>query len=177
MTIMAAGNSRRWIEAFKVCLSSVSFRCGNSTVGKPVDETDVCCFIRSQCYQDVSRTYLCNPKTVVYGAQFNDGKIKCIDACESCTRDTCQCDKRAAECFKRHTLTYNATYNRIDNKQYCRSSSTKRFDWQHTCGCIVFAHIELFDKLSTTLGGIEKLHSNVKHKHSDSRIVQSGCLD
>lgn len=124
MKIMAAGNYREWKRSIKISLSCARFRCGNNTIGEPVDETDLCCLIRSQCYQDVNRTYpSCNPKTALYNAQFTNGKIKCIDAYDSCTRDTCQCDKRAAECFQRHTLTYDATFNRVGNKDYCRSPS------------------------------------------------------
>ncbi|CAF1020669.1 unnamed protein product [Didymodactylos carnosus] len=102
--------------------------CGeNKASVKYVDKTDLCCLIHYECYNEVNRTYLCDAKLTTYSAKFNSGTVTCIDDYETCAYDTCMCDKRAAECFKRHLLTYNNNFKHM-SEEYCQTTDGMHFD-------------------------------------------------
>jgi hypothetical protein len=97
--------------------------CGSnaSTIGNAsnntMDETDLCCKIQAECYENVQTTnQSCTPDGK-YHSMYYDDQIKCVDNDGTSNHDLCMCDKQAAECFKRALSTFNS-----DNKN--KSSST-----------------------------------------------------
>nr|AFH66959.1 phospholipase A2 type IIE [Dispholidus typus] len=75
--------------------------CGWGGSGQPVDDTDWCCHVHDCCYEAVSLRK-CHPKLVTYFYSSGKNTITCLGGNE-CQRQTCECDKAAALCFRRST--------------------------------------------------------------------------
>mmetsp|Transcript_45125 Transcript_45125/g.71694 ORF Transcript_45125/g.71694 Transcript_45125/m.71694 type:complete len:139 (+) Transcript_45125:128-544(+) len=70
--------------------------CGWGGGGYPVDDTDRCCKEHDECYGQVGK--LCWPKVVLY---FRYQCTGCSGLNNSCQSHVCECDRKAALCFKR----------------------------------------------------------------------------
>ncbi|CAF0902790.1 unnamed protein product [Adineta ricciae] len=91
--------------------------CGSGTFGsQTLDATDECCRIHDECYDRIAGGFFgCWPKLVTYAWQgLSNQGIACSDKSGSCDRNTCECDKAAADCFARHRTTYNGELGRIN---------------------------------------------------------------
>ncbi|NWQ97342.1 PA2GE phospholipase, partial [Burhinus bistriatus] len=87
--------------------------CGLGGSKQPVDATDWCCHAHDCCYRRLSSSG-CNPKRVTYKMSFQGSQIICGSG-NFCQRQTCECDKRAAECFQRTARTYHWRYKNYPN--------------------------------------------------------------
>ncbi|KFQ21525.1 Phospholipase A2, membrane associated, partial [Merops nubicus] len=72
-----------------------------------------CCHAHDCCYEKVSSSH-CNPKLVTYKYYIWRGHITC-KAGNWCQRQSCECDKAAAECFQRTARSYRFTYMNYPN--------------------------------------------------------------
>uniref|UniRef100_A0A646QEL5 Phospholipase A2 1b n=1 Tax=Thelotornis mossambicanus TaxID=1328036 RepID=A0A646QEL5_9SAUR len=70
--------------------------------GQPLDDTDRCCHVHDCCYEAVS-VGNCDPKKESYLYSIRKDNITCR-AGNECQRQTCECDKAAALCFRRSTF-------------------------------------------------------------------------
>nr|1BJJ_A Chain A, AGKISTRODOTOXIN [Gloydius halys]1BJJ_B Chain B, AGKISTRODOTOXIN [Gloydius halys]1BJJ_C Chain C, AGKISTRODOTOXIN [Gloydius halys]1BJJ_D Chain D, AGKISTRODOTOXIN [Gloydius halys]1BJJ_E Chain E, AGKISTRODOTOXIN [Gloydius halys]1BJJ_F Chain F, AGKISTRODOTOXIN [Gloydius halys] len=80
--------------------------CGWGGQGKPKDGTDRCCFVHDCCY---GRLVNCNTKSDIYSYSLKEGYITCGKG-TNCEEQICECDRVAAECFRRNLDTYNNGY-------------------------------------------------------------------
>jgi secretory phospholipase A2 len=93
--------------------------CGLGGSGKPIDFIDTCCQEHDECYAKLE-TINCSSLLVNYKfTQTN--KIVCSDTnLTSCEYKTCECDKKAVECFAKHYSTYTReNLNRCTTKGQC----------------------------------------------------------
>lgn len=93
--------------------------CGLGGSGKPIDSIDTCCQEHDECYAKLE-TINCSSLLVNY--KFTQGdEIVCSDKdLRSCEYKTCQCDKKAVECFAKHFSTYKQeNMNRCTTKGQC----------------------------------------------------------
>ncbi|XP_063799990.1 phospholipase A2-like [Pseudophryne corroboree] len=91
--------------------------CGVGGSGWPVDDIDWCCHIHDCCFENVMWRG-CNPKTVRY--KFNYGDATCADSdLYGCARQTCECDRQAALCFKNNDEKYSMSRNFYAKKIKC----------------------------------------------------------
>nr|AJC52507.1 phospholipase A2 precursor [Protobothrops flavoviridis]AJC52508.1 phospholipase A2 precursor [Protobothrops flavoviridis]AJC52511.1 phospholipase A2 precursor [Protobothrops tokarensis] len=72
--------------------------CGLGGSRQPVDATDWCCQVHDCCYQALSRRH-CKPKMEKYFYSVRKDTVTCGGETE-CRRETCECDKAAALCFR-----------------------------------------------------------------------------
>nr|ANN23930.1 phospholipase A2_1 [Crotalus basiliscus] len=83
--------------------------CGWGGQGRPQDATDRCCFVHDCCYGKVTD---CDPKMVSYTYSVKNGEIICEDD-DPCKKQTCECDRVAAVCFRDNIPSYNKKYRRF----------------------------------------------------------------
>uniref|UniRef100_A0A8C5RR54 Phospholipase A2 group IIE n=1 Tax=Laticauda laticaudata TaxID=8630 RepID=A0A8C5RR54_LATLA len=72
--------------------------CGLGGKGWPRDATDRCCQAHDCCYQALSLRH-CKPKVEKYFYSAGKDTVTCGET--ECRRQTCECDKAAALCFRR----------------------------------------------------------------------------
>uniref|UniRef100_A0A646QBW9 Phospholipase A2 1b n=1 Tax=Thelotornis mossambicanus TaxID=1328036 RepID=A0A646QBW9_9SAUR len=87
--------------------------CGWGGSGQPVDDTDRCCHVHDCCYEAVS-VGNCSPKLATYLYSVGKDTITCGGG-TGCPRQTCECDKAAALCFRRSTFLFR--YNGYPNSR------------------------------------------------------------
>ncbi|NXY74098.1 PA2GE phospholipase, partial [Glareola pratincola] len=87
--------------------------CGLGGSKQPVDATDRCCHAHDCCYKRIS-SLSCSPKLVKYNYSIQGNRITCGPG-TLCQTQSCNCDKRAAECFQRTARTYNNRYKNYAN--------------------------------------------------------------
>ncbi|ERE84019.1 group IIE secretory phospholipase A2 [Cricetulus griseus] len=88
--------------------------CGVGGSNWPVDQTDWCCHAHDCCYGRVEKLG-CEPKLEKYLFSVGRDTIFCAGR-TTCQRQTCECDKRAALCFRHNLGTYNRKYAHYPNK-------------------------------------------------------------
>ncbi|XP_049474867.1 group IIE secretory phospholipase A2-like [Panthera uncia] len=88
--------------------------CGVGGSHWPVDPTDWCCHAHDCCYGRVEKLG-CEPKLERYLFSASRHNIFCAGR-TTCQRQTCECDRRAALCFRHNLDTYNRSYVRYPNK-------------------------------------------------------------
>ncbi|XP_054996017.1 phospholipase A2, membrane associated-like [Sorex araneus] len=88
--------------------------CAVSGKGTPKDATDRCCFAHDCCYRRLKRQG-CGSKFLSYKVIQKNGKITCARQ-GSCRKTLCECDKKAALCFKRNRGSYNKKYQYYNNR-------------------------------------------------------------
>ncbi|CAF1683964.1 unnamed protein product, partial [Adineta ricciae] len=88
---------------------------------KYMDEIDLCCKFRLNCYDLALKSSKCNGILTKYSIQLNTS-IHCIDNNETCAYETCMCDKLAAECFEKKLNKFNNGFINLPKKE-CRYES------------------------------------------------------
>ncbi|XP_017910402.1 PREDICTED: group IIE secretory phospholipase A2 isoform X2 [Capra hircus] len=88
--------------------------CGVGGARWPVDKTDWCCHAHDCCYGRLEKLG-CEPKMERYLFSATRHSIFCAGR-TSCQRRTCECDKKAALCFRRNLGTYDRKYAHYPNK-------------------------------------------------------------
>ncbi|NP_001406150.1 group IIE secretory phospholipase A2 [Rattus norvegicus] len=88
--------------------------CGVGGSNWPVDQTDWCCHAHDCCYGRLEKLG-CDPKLEKYLFSITRDTIFCAGR-TTCQRQTCECDKRAALCFRHNLGTYNRKYAHYPNK-------------------------------------------------------------
>ncbi|XP_076790001.1 group IIE secretory phospholipase A2 isoform X1 [Arvicanthis niloticus] len=91
--------------------------CGLGGSNLPVDQTDWCCHAHDCCYGHLSKLG-CDPKLEKYLFSVTRDNIFCAGR-TACQRRTCECDRRAALCFRHNLGTYNRKY-----AHYCKKLCT-----------------------------------------------------
>ncbi|NXK09406.1 PA2GE phospholipase, partial [Herpetotheres cachinnans] len=102
-------------ETGKSVLSYISYGCycGLGGSKQPLDATDWCCHAHDCCYKQLSSS-CCSPKLVTYKYFTQGSRI----ICRSRTwrkRQSCECDRQAAECFRRTARTCRDFYKNYPN--------------------------------------------------------------
>ncbi|XP_049628476.1 phospholipase A2, membrane associated-like [Suncus etruscus] len=82
--------------------------CGFKSNGPPKDATDWCCFEKHCCYSKLKKKK-CETKRLSYKTDYKWKQFICVDV-DSCKKQLCECDKKAAVCFKNNIRSYNKTY-------------------------------------------------------------------
>ncbi|XP_010612549.1 group IIE secretory phospholipase A2 [Fukomys damarensis] len=88
--------------------------CGLGGAHRPVDQTDWCCHAHDCCYGRVEKLG-CEPKLEKYLFSVSQGSIVCAGR-TTCQRQTCECDKEAALCFRQNLDTFDHKYVNYPNK-------------------------------------------------------------
>ncbi|KAB1268315.1 Group IIE secretory phospholipase A2 [Camelus dromedarius] len=88
--------------------------CGVGGSHWPVDQTDWCCHAHDCCYGCLEKLG-CEPKLEKYLFSVSRHKILCAGR-TTCQRWTCECDKRAALCFRHNLGTFDRKYVNYPNK-------------------------------------------------------------
>ncbi|CAF1374933.1 unnamed protein product [Rotaria sordida] len=91
---------------------------------KYVDEVDLCCKFRFNCYDLAMKSPKCNGILTEYSVQLGKS-IVCIDNNQTCDYATCMCDKQAAECF-------GANLNKINDNFFNLSKKECRYEKENT---------------------------------------------
>ncbi|XP_006883641.1 PREDICTED: group IIE secretory phospholipase A2-like [Elephantulus edwardii] len=93
----------------KTALQYSDYGCYCGSSNWPVDQTDWCCHAHDCCYERLQKLG-CEPKLENYLFSLNGHNIFCAGR-TACERQACDCDKKAALCFRHNLGTYNLTYN------------------------------------------------------------------
>ncbi|XP_074657046.1 acidic phospholipase A2-like [Tubulanus polymorphus] len=91
--------------------------CGKGGSGRVLDQIDRCCKVHDDCYGRISNNE-CKSKSFWdilftsvylnrYAWKMQNGAIICESTNNRCDMVLCQCDKTAAECFKKNLRFYN----------------------------------------------------------------------
>nr|XP_030732204.1 group IIE secretory phospholipase A2-like isoform X4 [Globicephala melas] len=88
--------------------------CGFGGSHGPVDQTDWCCHAHDCCYGSLEKLG-CEPMLETYLFSASRHGIFCAGR-TTCQQQTCECDKRAALCFRDNLGTYDRKYARYPNK-------------------------------------------------------------
>uniref|UniRef100_A0A8D0BR41 Phospholipase A2 n=1 Tax=Salvator merianae TaxID=96440 RepID=A0A8D0BR41_SALMN len=81
--------------------------CGLGTQGFPVDAIDRCCHAHDCCYNK-AEMFGCKPSVHTYQYYAQRDKIKCGE--DRCEKLVCECDQKAAKCFRKHLFSYNLQF-------------------------------------------------------------------
>ncbi|CAO2589689.1 Group IIE secretory phospholipase A2 [Lemmus lemmus] len=108
MILLKTGKRAETSYAFYGC------HCGLGGRGSSKDATDRCCHAHDCCYGRVEKLG-CEPKLEKYLFAIGRDTIFCAGR-TTCQRQTCECDKRAALCFRHNLGTYNRKYAHYPNK-------------------------------------------------------------
>ncbi|XP_055979392.1 phospholipase A2, membrane associated-like isoform X3 [Sorex fumeus] len=96
--------------------------CGYGGKGSPKDATDRCCFAHDCCYRRLMKKG-CGTKGLNYDVTYSGSQIICAKQ-SSCRKQLCECDKKAALCFKNNKKSYNGKYRYYNNKK-CSGKAPK----------------------------------------------------
>ncbi|MFH4976481.1 hypothetical protein AB6A40_003190 [Gnathostoma spinigerum] len=81
--------------------------CGLGGKGEPVDGIDECCRDHDRCYIDITtcgkRLGKLRRYTAYYKWECNDHVPKCKEDNNECAMATCECDRKAVECWANYT--------------------------------------------------------------------------
>jgi len=95
--------------------------CGTGTVGTALDATDQCCKDHDECYARAGE--MSNKTQVTYKYQCPTTVIACGDEDGTFERFVCECDRKAASCFKNSRQSFDpATFNVTDRAECCSVS-------------------------------------------------------
>lgn len=96
--------------------------CGYGGKGSPKDATDRCCFAHDCCYRRLIKKK-CKIYTLGYNANYRGSQVTCANQ-SWCRKQLCECDKKAALCFKKNLKSYQGKYKYYDNKK-CSGKAPK----------------------------------------------------
>ncbi|XP_053137309.1 basic phospholipase A2 PL-Y-like [Hemicordylus capensis] len=86
--------------------------CGKGGKGKPRDKTDMCCYKHDCCYERL-HNQTCHPFIDHYRYLIINQDVMCRYKKKSdCSEGACECDRRAALCFRKEANTYNRKLKR-----------------------------------------------------------------
>lgn len=110
---------RKYIKIYEIeCL--FFRRCGYGGHGPlHIDETDRCCQVHDDCYDRIEGKgfFGCSPKVITYAwSRLANSEIECTDKIGTCDRNTCECDKAAADCFATHRHTYSSSRRSMSDR-------------------------------------------------------------
>ncbi|XP_059111261.1 group IIE secretory phospholipase A2 isoform X1 [Peromyscus eremicus] len=111
--------------------------CGVGGSNWPVDQTDWCCHAHDCCYGRLKKLG-CEPKLEKYLFSVGRDTISCAGR-STCQRQTCECDRRAALCFRHNLGTYNRKPGEAWNPNCSPANPTLPSEltgpslWDHTC--------------------------------------------
>ncbi|XP_074656911.1 acidic phospholipase A2-like [Tubulanus polymorphus] len=91
--------------------------CGKGGSGRVLDQIDRCCKVHDDCYGRIGKNE-CKSKSFFdflstsvyvnkYAWKMQNGAIVCESSNSKCDMVLCECDKAAAECFKKNLRFYN----------------------------------------------------------------------
>ncbi|XP_044301242.1 phospholipase A2 homolog otoconin-22-like [Varanus komodoensis] len=83
--------------------------CGPGTQGIPVDAIDRCCHSHDCCYNK-AEMFGCTPRLHTYRFYAQRDKIKCVKSRDRCEKMVCECDQKAASCFRKNLFSYNPQF-------------------------------------------------------------------
>jgi len=97
--------------------------CGRGGAGTPLDETDECCKIHDQCWED---TGLSTWYSLSYGYDYEckNGNFICQSEDEG-LKALCDCDRAAAICFAKNYHTYKPQFFNVHNPTYCHNPENR----------------------------------------------------
>ncbi|XP_049628091.1 phospholipase A2, membrane associated-like [Suncus etruscus] len=96
--------------------------CGYGGRGSPKDATDRCCFAHDCCYRRLIKKK-CGTKGLSYKVNYRGSQVTCASQ-SSCRKQLCECDKKAALCFKKNMKSYQGKYKYYNNKN-CSGKAPK----------------------------------------------------
>lgn len=96
--------------------------CGYGGKGSPKDATDRCCFAHDCCYRRLMAKK-CGTKGLHYKVSYRGSQVTCANQ-DSCRKQLCECDKKAALCFKNNRKSYKSSLRFYNNKN-CRGKAPK----------------------------------------------------
>ncbi|XP_068098870.1 phospholipase A2 homolog otoconin-22-like [Hyperolius riggenbachi] len=100
--------------------SDYGCHCGANSAGRPVDAIDWCCHERACCHNEAELRG-CNPVTQIYRFYIEEEqKVKCLKPRDRCEKMVCECDEKAANCFRKELEDYNAYFRNITALGICR---------------------------------------------------------
>ncbi|XP_061457885.1 basic phospholipase A2-like [Rhineura floridana] len=86
--------------------------CGKGGKGKPRDKTDMCCYTHDCCYEGL-HSQNCHPYIDHYRYLIISDDVLCKYRNNSaCSTLACECDRRAAVCFRKEAKTYSKKFHR-----------------------------------------------------------------
>lgn len=100
--------------------------CGYMGSGRPLDDTDRCCYVHDMCYDRVDKRS--SGKSSIAPPSYTTGyKFECANNRARCSKDVnseveqqlCECDRAAAECFTRSRFSYSNKLFFINAKRVC----------------------------------------------------------
>nr|XP_026689661.1 uncharacterized protein LOC113474129 [Ciona intestinalis] len=104
--------------------------CGYSGEGRPLDDTDQCCYLHDRCY-DEAETITKTFSERTGGSYFADYSYECKENRPICienentvyTQAICNCDRIASECFLAARRTYNRGMFNLNTNKYCTENA------------------------------------------------------
>ncbi|XP_038189393.1 phospholipase A2, membrane associated [Arvicola amphibius] len=117
MILLKTGKRAETSYAFYGC------HCGWGGRGSSKDATDRCCVAHDCCYDQLQKDN-CGTKLLTYKFTYEGGKITCSADQDPCSKQLCQCDKVAVECFHRNQKSYSLKYRFYPNT-LCSGKSPK----------------------------------------------------
>ncbi|XP_063291507.1 phospholipase A2 homolog otoconin-22 [Pelobates fuscus] len=100
--------------------SDYGCHCGVNNQGMPVDAIDWCCHSQDCCYNKAEISG-CNPVTQTYRFYVEEEKkVKCMKAHNRCEKMICECDEKAANCFRKELEDYNIYFRNFSSLGACR---------------------------------------------------------
>ncbi|KAM4651285.1 phospholipase A2 homolog otoconin-22 [Discoglossus pictus] len=100
--------------------SDYGCHCGANIQGMPVDAIDWCCHEQDCCYNKAEMGG-CNPVTQSYRFYVEEEKkVKCLKARDRCEKMICECDEKAANCFRKELDDYNIYFRNFSSLGACR---------------------------------------------------------
>ena len=99
--------------------------CGSDKTGPAVDKIDDCCRIHKSCYNEITlRRNSCDAQKNIYSLILNDNAIKCDSNGDECEYAFCDCDREAAQCFKKYLSSLNPSLKNF-SKEKCNNDVKK----------------------------------------------------
>lgn len=86
-----------------------------------VDDTDSCCKIRRNCYEEIEFDQISSDDNETYHALYYDDDIQCVDKDSTYNYAMCQCDKKGAQCLKEYLSSFNINNKNISSPGFCQN--------------------------------------------------------
>ena len=113
-----------WVDVLST-YGSYGCWCGYKGSGRPLDDTDKCCYLHDKCYDEVDM--ISDPSSLAPPSYITKYEFQCIDNRAICDKTAntalqsqlCECDRAAAECFTRSRSSYSSKLFFINAKRFC----------------------------------------------------------